>query len=130
MSNRHEQFVCTMAMLQLDGFVIVRHGRGRPGHDRASIARAFVAKAVFNVSTTRAILDRLHSDAFYAACADGRPWRKSRMRPCFPVLSPSSPKANFRKGSMPPWCNGPVGTLDRPHTARLHGHRSARETSA
>jgi len=26
MSNRHEQFVCTMAMLQLDGFVIVRMG--------------------------------------------------------------------------------------------------------
>jgi len=27
MSNRHEQFVCALAMLQLDGFVIVRRGR-------------------------------------------------------------------------------------------------------
>ena len=63
MSNHHEQFVRALAMLQLDGFVAVRHGRGRPRHDRASMARAFLAKAVFNVSTTRAILDRLRSDA-------------------------------------------------------------------
>ena len=49
-------------MLQLDGFVAVRHGRGRPPHDRAAIARAFVAKAVFNFPTTRALLDRLHDD--------------------------------------------------------------------
>jgi hypothetical protein len=59
---RHQQFVRTLAMLQLDGFVVVRHGRGRPAEDRGAIARAFVAKAVFNFPTTRALLDRLHSD--------------------------------------------------------------------
>lgn len=62
LSDRQQKLVRTLAMLQLDGFVAVRHGRGRPPHDRAAIARAFVAKAVFNFPTTRALLDRLHDD--------------------------------------------------------------------
>jgi hypothetical protein len=35
---------------------------GRPPKERAAIARAFVAKAVYNMPTTRALLDRLESD--------------------------------------------------------------------
>jgi len=62
MSERHELFVRALALLQLDRFVTVRHGRGRPAHDRASIARAFVAKAVFNLPHSRALLDRLRVD--------------------------------------------------------------------
>jgi hypothetical protein len=62
MGGYHEQFVRALAMLQLDGFVSVRHGRGRPAHDRAKVARAFLAKAVFNIPHTRALLDRLQVD--------------------------------------------------------------------
>jgi len=62
LSDRQQQLVRTLALLQLDGFVAVHHGPGRPPHDRASLARAFVAKAVFNFPTTRALLDRLHDD--------------------------------------------------------------------
>jgi hypothetical protein len=40
-----------------------RRGRGRPAHDRANIARAFLAKAIFNLPNTRALLDRLAHDA-------------------------------------------------------------------
>ena len=57
-----QQLVRTLALLQLDACVEVRCGRGRPAHDRAAIARAFVAKAVFNLPTTRALLDRLRAD--------------------------------------------------------------------
>ena len=35
---------------------------GRPPESRAAIARAFVAKAVYNMSTTRLLLDRLETD--------------------------------------------------------------------
>jgi len=35
---------------------------GRPQEDRASIARAFVAKAIYNMPTTEYLLDRLDSD--------------------------------------------------------------------
>ena len=62
LSERHEQFVRALAMLQLDGFVAVRQGRGRRPHDRASMARAFLAKAVFNLPHTRALIDRLQVD--------------------------------------------------------------------
>lgn len=38
------------------------HVPGRPLKDRAAIGRAFVAKAVYNMPTTRALLDRLDTD--------------------------------------------------------------------
>ena len=37
LSERHEQLVRALAVLQLDGFVSVRRGRGRKPHDRVSI---------------------------------------------------------------------------------------------
>jgi len=49
----HEKFVATLAMLGMDGFVSVRHGRGRPAHPR-SVARQFGLRA----STVRAIDQR------------------------------------------------------------------------
>ena len=62
LGDHHEAFVRALALLQLDGFVAPRRGRGRPAHDRASVARAFLAKAVFNIPHTRALLDRLAHD--------------------------------------------------------------------
>jgi hypothetical protein len=62
LSPRCENFVRALALLQMDGFVAVRRGRGRPAHDRACIARAFLAKAIFNLPHTRALLDRLAHD--------------------------------------------------------------------
>jgi Transposase DDE domain/Transposase domain (DUF772) len=59
----HRKLVATLAMLRLDGFLSVRHGRGRPAHSRAAIARAFVAKAVFHIPHTRALLERLQIDS-------------------------------------------------------------------
>ena len=62
MGEHHEAFVRALALLQLDGLVTRRQGRGRPAHDRANIARAFLAKAIFNIPHTRALLDRLAHD--------------------------------------------------------------------
>jgi len=62
LGEHHQDFVRALALLQMDGFVAVRHGRGRPAHDRACLARAFLAKAVFNLPHTRALLDRLAHD--------------------------------------------------------------------
>jgi len=38
-------------------------GRGRPKIDATAMARAFVAKSVLNIPTTRALIDRLNADA-------------------------------------------------------------------
>jgi hypothetical protein len=62
LSEHHRDFVRALALLQMDGFTAAQHGRGRPPHDRACIARAFLAKAVFNFPHTRALLDRLAHD--------------------------------------------------------------------
>ena len=62
LGERYQQLVSALALLQLDGFVTVQHGRGRPSHDRANIARAFLAKAIFQIPHTRALLQRLAHD--------------------------------------------------------------------
>jgi hypothetical protein len=62
LGERHEQFARVLSLLQLDGHVSRRRGRGRPASDRATIARAFVAKAVFNFPLTRHLIDRLRID--------------------------------------------------------------------
>jgi len=60
--ERMQEFVRALALVGLDGFAVVRRGRGRRPHDRSSIARAFLAKAIFNLPHTRALLERLSQD--------------------------------------------------------------------
>jgi len=53
LSKPYEAFIRALALLEMDGFVAVRRGRGRPAHDRACIARAFLAKAVSTCRTPK-----------------------------------------------------------------------------
>ena len=63
LSDKQEQLIRTLALLGLEGFTGSRRGSvGRPPHDRAAIARVFVAKAVYGVTQTDAMIDRLKSD--------------------------------------------------------------------
>jgi hypothetical protein len=63
LTGQHRALVEALALLQMDGFVEARRRRGRPAHSRANILRSFVAKAVLGLPHTRALLDRLQSDA-------------------------------------------------------------------
>ena len=50
-------------MIRIEEFILSSYGcSGRRPEDRVAIARAFVAKTVYNMSTTRALLDRLETD--------------------------------------------------------------------
>ena len=50
-------------MLRIEEFIYSSRGYpGRPPKDRTAIARSFVAKMVYNLSTTRMLLERLQSD--------------------------------------------------------------------
>lgn len=62
LTGKYKFFAEMLALLQMDQFVAERRGPGRPAHSRANILRAFVAKAVFNLPHTRALLERLRSD--------------------------------------------------------------------
>jgi hypothetical protein len=58
-----ERLIIILDTLGLEAFVAPPPGgRGRAPEDRPAIARAFVAKAVLNLPTTVALLDRLHVD--------------------------------------------------------------------
>lgn len=63
LTGQHRALVEVLGLVQMDGFVGARRRRGRPAHNRANMLRAFVAKAIFGLPHTRALLERLQSDA-------------------------------------------------------------------
>lgn len=63
LSPKQQQLVKILELVRIESFVGPSFRvKGRPLEDRRSIARAFVAKAVYNLETTRQLLERLASD--------------------------------------------------------------------
>jgi len=63
LTEKEEGLISTLDLVRIERFTTFsRSLYGRPPKERAAIARAFVAKAVYNMPTTRALLDRLASD--------------------------------------------------------------------
>ena len=58
-----EKVIRVLEFTQMDRFIPSSRGFvGRPPKDRVALARAFVAKAVLNLPTTEALIDRLKAD--------------------------------------------------------------------
>ena len=63
LTEKHQQLVAVLSMIRIEGLIAGwAGGVGRPAKDRRAMARAFVAKAVYNMSTTRQLLERLAAD--------------------------------------------------------------------
>lgn len=63
LTEKQQQFVQILEIIRIEDFIPQRFRvPGRPAKDRACIARAFVAKAVYDMPTTRILLDRLVTD--------------------------------------------------------------------
>lgn len=63
LTEKQQQLVAILEVIRIEEFVPKFFGYvGRPPKDRAALARAFVAKAMFNMSTTRALIERVKSD--------------------------------------------------------------------
>jgi hypothetical protein len=63
LSDKHRQLAAVLSMIEIEALVgSWSGGVGRPARHRRAMARAFVAKAVFNLSATRQLLDRLSVD--------------------------------------------------------------------
>lgn len=122
LSDRHEQFVRVLALLQLDGCVTVRQGRGRPGHDRTDIARAFVAKAVFHIPHTRALLERLRVDVVLRRLCG---WETVAQIPDETVFSRAF--AEFASSELPQRVHASL--IQRTQAERLVGHISRDSTA-
>jgi hypothetical protein len=80
-----ERLIIILDTLGLEAYVpSPPGGRGRPSGDRAPIARAFVAKAVLDIPTTSALLDRLKVDrSLRLICG----WERSGDVPSEPTFS-------------------------------------------
>jgi IS5 family transposase len=122
MSGRHEQFVRALAVLQLEGCVTVRYGRGRPPHDRVKVARGFVAKAVFNLAYTRDLLDRLRVDVVLRRLCG---WETADQIPDETVFSRAF--AEFAAGEFPQKVHAAL--IQRTQSERLVGHISRDSTA-
>lgn len=63
LTEKQQELVTTLEMLRIEDFIYSCCGfPGRPAKDRTAIARAFVAKMVYNMATTRILLERLQTD--------------------------------------------------------------------
>ena len=63
LTDKQQELVTTLELVRVEDFRYSTRGfPGRPPQDRTAIARAWVAKMVYNLPTTRALLDRLATD--------------------------------------------------------------------
>ena len=56
------KLITILEIIRIEEFIFDHTWIGRPLKSRNAIARAFVAKSVYNMATTRALLDRLEID--------------------------------------------------------------------
>jgi transposase len=63
LGERYQTLIAVLEFVRVERQLPYVHGlRGRPQEDRAALARAFIAKAVFDITTTRALIERLTID--------------------------------------------------------------------
>jgi hypothetical protein len=75
--EKHRQLVRILTLVQVESLVSPwMGGVGRPARYRQAMARAFLTKAVLNLSTTRQLLDRLASDDVLRRLCGWESWRE------------------------------------------------------
>lgn len=62
LTAKQQKLIGILEIIRIEDSISYTYNTGRPPADRKAIVRAFVAKAVYNCSTTRELLDRLKSD--------------------------------------------------------------------
>lgn len=123
LDRKKEQLIKTFALLELEKFVRSRRGSvGRPPHDRVSMARAFVAKAVYNIPHTRALRDRLKNDEILRRLCG---WESVRKVPAECAFSRAF--AEFARSEFPQRVHAAL--IEKTHKDRLVGHISRDSTA-
>jgi len=64
LTKKQQQLVSILEVIRIEDFIpsYLSGCRGRPAKCRRTIARAFIAKAVYNTPTTGILIERLHND--------------------------------------------------------------------
>ena len=122
LTDKHQLVVKVLNVIQLEGCIgSWTRGVGRPVKDRQAIARAFVAKAIYNMSTTRQLLERLLCDvALRRICG----WESQREIPHESAFSRAF--AEFAKSELPQRLHAAL--IQETQKDRLMGHISRDST--
>ena len=122
LTEKHRQVVKALNLIRLEAWIAGWSGGvGRPLKDRRAIARAFVAKAVYNMSTTRQLLERLSADvALRRICG----WESQREIPHESVFSRAF--GEFAETELPQRLHAAL--IEETHKDRLIGHISRDST--
>lgn len=111
LTDRQKRLVALLEILRIEHFVRYRFKGcpGAPEADRRALARAFVAKAVYNMPTTRALIDQLQSSPVLRRLCG---WEKQSEIPHESTFSRAF--AEFADSELP----------QRVHAALIAQHRS------
>lgn len=63
LTSKQQELIKILEVIRIEEFVKTFYCAGRPPEDRKAMARSFVAKAVYNMTTTRELIERLTTDA-------------------------------------------------------------------
>jgi len=123
LTEKHRQLVQTLEMLRIEDHIPRSSGMPwRPPKSRTAIARAFVAKMVYNLPTTRDLLERLRSDPKLRRICG---WRRAADVPSESTFSRAF--AEFAHAQLPAQVQ--QARLSETHTDRLVGHVSRDATA-
>lgn len=123
LTSQHERLVVVLDMARIEAFVQMWPGLpGRPLADRHALARAFVAKAVFNLPTTLALIERLTADPVLRRLCG---WEGRRAVPSESTFSRAF--AEFAESGLPARVHEAL--IQKTHKDRLVGHISRDATA-
>jgi hypothetical protein len=124
--NRHTAlFVAACVMIPFQRFIPCGRWIGRPSQDRLSIARAFLAKSVYGLKTTRQLLERLRVDASLRSLCG---WSNTRQLPHESTFSRAFAEfAEFAEIGLAQFAHEAV--IQATQSQRLIGHISRDSTA-
>lgn len=123
LGQRHRQLVSVLGLARIETFVPSFHGLpGRPASERAALARAFVAKAVFNFPTTMLLIEMLAADKTLRRLCG---WQRAGAVPSEATFSRAF--AAFAESALPSRLHEAL--IRESHADRLVGHISRDSTA-
>jgi hypothetical protein len=123
LTDLHKRVIVTLELARVETLVGEWRGLpGRPPSDRAALARAFVAKAVMGIPTTKMLIERLTADKQLRRLCG---WERPGQVPDASVFSRAF--AGFARSELPSRVHASL--IKRTHQDRLVGHISRDATA-
>ena len=123
LNGHHRQLVSVLGMVRIEAFLAGWHGPpGRPPCERAVLARAFIAKAVFNIPTTSLLIEMLSADKTLRRLCG---WQRAGEVPSESTFSRAF--AEFAASALPSRLHEAL--IQDTHSDRLVGHISRDSTA-